>query len=318
MNDTIHHSYRSRIGISIGSPDATTLLDAITEAEAVGVEQLWMTQGPVSVDALTVYATAFGRTTRIRLGTSIVPTYPRHPLALAQQAATVDALGHGRLRLGVGPSHRPSIEGTYGLPMESPLEHLREYIGILRAALWEGAVEHQGHFFTARATFNSTPCVPLLMSALGQGAFQLAGEISDGAISWNCPPSYLSDVALPALQAGARNADRPTPPLVAHAWVALSTDSEAVREAARKALSAYARLPFYANMFAAAGFTVQDSKPSDELLDALVISGEAEAVTARLHELLDSGLDELLLTHVDMGNAAGERTRLFNVVGQAS
>src|SRR5215207_342260 len=103
MNDTLHHAHRSRIGISLGSPAAATLLDAISEAEAAGVEQLWMTQGSVSVDALTVYATAFGRTTSIRLGTSIVPTYPRHPLALAQQAATVDALGHGRLRLGVGP-----------------------------------------------------------------------------------------------------------------------------------------------------------------------------------------------------------------------
>jgi hypothetical protein len=69
-------------------------------------------------------------------------------------------------------------------------------------------------------------------------------------------------------------------------------------------------------MFAAAGFAVQDSKPSDELLDALVISGEAEAVTARLHALLKSGLDELLLTHVDMGDPAGERTRLFGLVSQ--
>jgi F420-dependent oxidoreductase-like protein len=316
MNDPLHHTHRSRIGMSIGGSNAATLLDAISEAEASSVEQLWMTQGPVSVDALTVYGAAFGRTKSIRLGTSIVPTYPRHPLALAQQAATVDALGNGRLRLGVGPSHRPVIEGVYGLPMQSPLEHLREYIGILRAALWEGVVERQGRFFTARATFNSTPRVPLLISALGEGAFQLAGEISDGAISWNCPPSYLIDVALPALQRGARNANRPTPPLIAHAWVALSTNIEAVRAAARKALSGYVRLPFYATMFAAAGFPVQDGKPSDALLDALVISGEAEAVTGRVYALLDSGLDELLLTHVGMGDEAEQRTRLFGLVGQ--
>jgi alkanesulfonate monooxygenase SsuD/methylene tetrahydromethanopterin reductase-like flavin-dependent oxidoreductase (luciferase family) len=115
---------------------------------------------------------------------------------------------------------------------------------------------------------------------------------------------------------GAQNANRPTPPLVAHATVALSTDIEAVRAGARKAISGYVRLPFYANMFAAAGFPVQDGKLSDALLDALVISGEAEAVTARLHELLDSGLDELLLTHVDMGDEAEERTSLFGLVGQ--
>lgn len=95
---------RERVGISIGATDAQALVALIEQAEAAGVEQLWMTQNPVSTDTLTVYAAAMGRTERVRLGTSIVPTYPRHPLALVQQAATVAALGSGRLRLGVGPT----------------------------------------------------------------------------------------------------------------------------------------------------------------------------------------------------------------------
>ncbi len=131
-------SRRQRIGVSISAADAPMLLDIVREAEAAGVEQLWMTQTPVSVDSLTVYAVALAQTSRVRLGTSIVPTYPRHPLALAQQAATATAFGPGRLRLGIGPSHRPAIESTYGLKMEAPLGHLREYVAILRAALWEG------------------------------------------------------------------------------------------------------------------------------------------------------------------------------------
>src|SRR5215510_7677017 len=146
---------RERIGISLAAAPAPALVDAIVEAEAAGVSQLWMTQNPVSNDSLTIFAAALGRTSRVQLGTSIVPTYPRHPLALAQQAATVAALGPGRLRLGVGPSHRPMIEGAYGLRMEEPLAHLREYVGILRAALWEGAVEHEGRFFTAKGKLNS-------------------------------------------------------------------------------------------------------------------------------------------------------------------
>src|SRR5262249_47412903 len=133
---------RERIGISINAPDASTLVEMISEAESAGVTQLWMTQNPVSLDSLIVYAAALGRTRSIRLGTPIVPTYPRHPLALAQQAATVAALGPDRLRLGVGPSHRPAIEPTYGLKMEEPLTHLREYVEILRAALWEGKVDY--------------------------------------------------------------------------------------------------------------------------------------------------------------------------------
>jgi F420-dependent oxidoreductase-like protein len=307
------------VGISISAPSAPALVDAIVEAEAAGVEQVWMTQNPVSSDTLTVYAAAFGRTKRIRLGTSIVPIYPRHPLALAQQAATVDALSPGRLRLGIGPSHRPDVERTYGLAMEAPLDYLREYVGVLRAALWEGQVDHQGRFLTARAKLNSAPRVPLLVSALGEGAFRLAGEVSDGAISWNCPIPYLLDVALPALRAGAQAAGRATPPLIAHVWVALNADAEAVRAAAKQRIGGYASLPFYANMFAAAGYPVQsDGTLGDALIEALVVMGDAEAIAARLHELLAAGLDELLLTMVNVGDSASERTRLFKLVGQLS
>jgi F420-dependent oxidoreductase-like protein len=296
--------------------DAPTLLEIIVEAESHGVRQLWMTQGPTTVDSLTLYAAAFQRTTHIRLGTSIIPTYPRHPLALAQQTATVAALGPGRLRLGVGPSHRPAIEPTYGIPMESPLVHLREYIDILRGTLWDGRIDYRGRFFTANATLDSPPQVPLLISTLGEGAFRLAGAVADGAISWNCPASYLHTVGLPALHAGAQAVGRPTPPLVAHVWVALHHDAEAVRQAVRKTLSGYARLPFYANMFAAAGYPVEDGSVSDALIESLVMMGDAATVTARLNELLGSGFHELLLTSVVVDDAAEERTRLFHLVGQ--
>jgi F420-dependent oxidoreductase-like protein len=306
---------RERLGISVAAPDAATLIDVIVEAEAAGVNQLWLTQSPVSHDALTIFAAALGRTQHIRLGTSIVPTYPRHPLALAQQAATVAALGPGRLRLGVGPSHQLTITGTYGLPMSAPLAHLKEYVAVLRAALWEGTVDHQGHYFTAKVRLNHAPRVPLLISALGEGAFRLAGEVADGAISWSCPLPYLHDVALPALRAGATG--RPTPPLVAHIWVALSTDAARVSAAAKKNLAGYTRVPFYANMFAAAGYPVQaDGQVSDALVENLVVSGDEAAVAARLKTLLDTGFDELLLTGLTLGDAAVERTRLFHLVGR--
>ncbi|MBA3947707.1 MAG: LLM class flavin-dependent oxidoreductase [Herpetosiphonaceae bacterium] len=305
----------ARIGISI-SGNATALLSIIEEAEANGIEQLWMTQNPTSPDSLTVFAAAMSRTDRVRFGTSIVPTYPRHPLTLAQQTATVAALGPDRLRLGVGPSHRPVIEGVYGLPMEAPLAHLKEYVAVLRAALWTGTVDHQGRFFTAKATLPDPPRIPILVSALGSGAFQLAGEIADGAISWNCPPSYLLDVALPALRHGAQLAQRPTPALVAHLWVALTTDHQSVRAAARQRLASYARLPFYADMFAAAGYPVQSNgSVSDGLIDSLVVMGDDAAITARLSELLGQALDELLLTVVPMDDEAAARSRLFRLIG---
>ena len=307
---------RERIGISIGAPDAPALLQIIDEAEANGVRQLWMTQSPTTIDSLTLYAAACQRTSQVRFGTSIVPTYPRHPLALAQQAATVAALGPGRLRLGVGPSHRPAIEPTYGIKMESPLVHLREYIEVLRGVLWEGKIEHSGQFITANASLNNPPQVPLLISTLGEGAFRLAGEVSDGAISWNCPPAYLHNVGLPALQAGAQAAGRSTPPLVAHTWVSLNRDTEAVRQAVRKTIAFYAQLPFYANMFAAAGYPVEHGEVSDALVDSLVVTGDADTVAARLKDLLDSGLDELLLTNVVLDNEADDRSKLFQLIGR--
>jgi F420-dependent oxidoreductase-like protein len=317
LNPAAARPRRDRVGVSIATTGGLTIIEMIEKAGAAGVEQVWMTQNPVTNDSLTIFAAAMGRTSRIRLGTSIVPTYPRHPLALAQQAATVAALGPGRLRLGIGPSHRPTIEGTYGLPMEAPLAHLREYVGILRDILWQGQVDHQGRFFTAKTNASHTTRIPLLTSALSEAAFRLAGEISDGAISWNCPPAYLLNVALPALRAGAQTAQRPIPLLIAHAWVALSTDIAAIRASGKQRLAGYARLPFYANMFAAAGYPIEaDGNVSDALVDSLVIRGDEATITARIDELLASGLDELLLTTLPLNDEAAERERVFDLVGR--
>jgi F420-dependent oxidoreductase-like protein len=312
-------SLRERVGMSIqgiagtGAPD---LVAQIAEAERAGVRQIWITQSPGSTDVLTTFAAAFQRTSEIRMGTSIVPIYPRHPLALAQQAATVAAFGPGRLRLGVGTSHRPSTEGVYGIKMESPLAYLAEYMEVLRAALWDGEVDHAGRFLTARSKLSNPRPVPLLMAALGENAYRVAGEISDGAISWNAPAQYLRDVALPALRQGAEQAGRPAPPLVAHVPVVLSADPAAAREAAKRGLRNYARLPFYTNMWATAGYPLQAGEVSDALVDNLVVMGDEAAVAARLRELLAAGLDELLLTDLPVADPAAEWLRLAHFVGQ--
>ena len=129
------HPARERVGLAIYGTDSAETLSAIAAAEAAGVRQVWMTQSTPAPDTLTIFAAAAMRTTSTRLGTAIIPTYPRHPLALAQQALALGDLAPGRLRLGIGPSHRPTIEGVYGIPMAAPLKHLREYVAVLRAAL---------------------------------------------------------------------------------------------------------------------------------------------------------------------------------------
>src|SRR5207302_3741317 len=230
------HPARERVGLAIYGTDSAETLSAIAAAEAAGVRQVWMTQSAAAPDTLTIFAAAAMRTTSTRLGTAIIPTYPRHPLALAQQALALGDLAPGRLRLGVGPSHRPTIEGVYGIPMKAPLEHLREYVTVLRQALWEGKIDYRGHYYTVRTPFPRTPHTPILISALREGAFHLAGEISDGAISWVCPVPYLLEKALPALRAGAAKSGRAVPPLVAHIPAALHQDRKAVLAAARRQL----------------------------------------------------------------------------------
>ena len=310
-------SKRERIGLAIEGPTASSVIEQIVDAEAAGVSQIWMTQGTPSRDTLTIFAVAAAKTSKIRLGTAIVPTYPRHPLALAQQALTIEDLAPGRLRLGVGPSHRPSIEGVYGIPMKKPLEHLREYVAILRGLLWQGSIDHHGEFYNVKSTFPQTPRTPILISTLGEGAYRLAGEISDGGISWNNPVSYLLEKAVPALQAGAAGSNRPTPPVIAHVPVAVSADRTAVLAAAQQRLSMYGRLPFYANMFANAGFPVEaGGKLSDALLDNLVVSGDMATIQARLSSLLEQGLDELLLMPVVVKDANSEKKQLVQLVGQ--
>jgi F420-dependent oxidoreductase-like protein len=306
---------RGRVGLVVEARDVTTAINKIREAEQAGVQQVWMTQSVGMLDTLTLFAAAAAHTTRVRFGTSIVPIYPRHPLVMAQQAVTVDFLAPGRLRLGVGTSHRHVMENMYGLSMASPLAYLREYVEVMRQVLWEGRVDLQGKFFRVNTSFPRKVEIPLLISALGENAFRLAGEIADGAISWVCPVPYLLDKALPALRAGAQTHNRPSPPLVAHILIAMSIDEAAVHEAAMSRISYYTKAPFYAHMFAEAGFPITtDGSGTDSLVKSLVVAGDQVQVEKRLRELISSGLDELLLMLVPVADEAREREQLLQVI----
>lgn len=306
---------RDRVGLTVQASEAAAVVSRIREAEKAGVQQIWMTQSVGMLDTLTLFAGAAVQTTRIRLGTAIVPAYPRHPLVMAAQASTIEALAPGRLRLGIGTSHRQVMEGVYGLPMTSPLTYLREYVAVVRQGLWEGRVDHQGAFFKVTASLPRQTHVPVLVSALGEKAFFLAGEISDGAISWVCPVPYLLSKALPALRAGAQARNRPAPPLVAHIPVAINTDEAAVQAATKARIAFYTRAPFYVHMFAEAGFPVTpDGGGVDALVKELVVAGSAARVEARLRNLLASGLDELLLMQVPVADETREREQLLQVI----
>lgn len=283
------------VGVYVAGGNAAQVIDGIVAAERAGVQCAWMTSTPVTPNPLAVFAAAALKTNRILFGSSIMPAFPRHPLVLVQDAIVANALAPGRLRLGVGPSHKPIVEGTYGIPFERPLEYMREYLTVLRAALNEGKVDFDGRRLKAHAKLAGPIPVRLMASALRQNGFRMCGELADGAISWVCPLPYLRDVAVPALRDGASKAGRPAPPLIAHVPCAVSEEADLVREGALKQLGIYPRLPFYSQMFQDAGFPeAKEGKLSDRMIDALVVHGKPEKVKERLRTVPMFGAGELL------------------------
>ena len=305
-------------GLVIPRGSASALVARVKRAERRGVAAVWTTVGGPTADPVTAYAAAGAATGRIGLGTAVVPTYPRHPVALAAQAIALDDLAPGRVRLGVGPSHKPVIEGAYGLPMGKPLAHLREYVTILRALLWEGAADSSGDYFAVKTALPAgvpAPKIPVPISALRPNAFRLAGEVADGAISWVAPVDYLVETALPALRAGAEAMGRERPPLIAHVPVSVSTDRAAARAAFRAQFPVYPKLPFYAAMFAAAGYPVTaEEEMTDELVEALAVSGGPEEIRARLEAIRARGIDELMVSHVAVADEAAELAALSEIL----
>ena len=308
------------IGIVISAPDASAALSKVRRAEAMGIEAVWMTSGGGAGDSLTVLAAAAANTERILLGTSILQTWSRHPVALAQQVQVVASLAPGRFRLGVGPGHKVPMERTFGADFRAPLGHLREYLRILRGLFQEGAIEFDGRYYAAHTSINGSIDVPVMASALRPTSFDLCGAEADGAISWVCPHEYLRDVALPALRAGAEKARRPHPPLIAHAPVCVHEDAVAVRSAVRERLGGFPRNPFYTQMFAEAGFPGgAETGWTDDMVDAVVLSGDEGAVAERLAQIFEWGASEVVATVVPVGDGPQDsEDRTLKLLAQLS
>ena len=306
------------VGVAVGGAGIREIQGMILRAEELGIDAAWMTTGGARPDSITVFAAAAGLTEKIKLGTSIVPTYPRHPLVMAQQAQIVAQLAPGRFRLGVGPSHRPTIEAM-GLEFNAPLAHLREYLQILKAILQGGRVDFDGEHYTAHDGIPEALDIEIMGSALRRGSFELCGAEADGAISWICPAQYLHDVALPALHSGARRAGRETPPLIAHAPVCVHDDPEEARAAVRQQVM-NPRLPYYQRMLVEAGYPeAVEGVWSDAMIDGAVIWGDEEKCAQGIRRLFDLGSAEVLASPITAGaDPAASLERTMRLLGQAA
>src|SRR5919198_385314 len=121
-------------------------------AEQLGYEAVFVTQTTTRDGLMTLNAYA-PHTKSIKLGTGVTPALPRHPVALAIEAATLDELSGGRLILGIGPSHALTMQNWYGLPFDRPFAQMREYVRILRSIFTTGGAEFDGDFYKVRFAF---------------------------------------------------------------------------------------------------------------------------------------------------------------------
>lgn len=306
------------IGLHIMSRDPLRLIDSIVEAEQAGIDVAWLTVGGLAADPFAIFSAAALKTERIEFGTSILPTFPRHPMTMAQGAMVVDKLAPGRLRLGIGPSHKPAIEDTWGLEFTRPHEHLREYLRILVPLLKEGRVSFHGKRLHAEGQLPAPTGVRVMISALRQKAFAMAGELADGGISWVTPPTHIRDVAVPALRAGATLVGRdPVPPAIVHVPVAVTDNIDAAYETAVQQIGFYQRLPFYKAMWLDAGFP--DAEGPDftrAMFDALVIAGNEEQVSERIRMLPAYGAGEIIAMPLLIKSDPGVQERTIRVLGE--
>lgn len=298
-----------RIAIGVGGEVTGTpmspqdIVDDVLRAEASGFSAAWSVHFSRGVDALDVLAVAGTRTSRIELGVGIVPTYPRHPLALAQQVATTQAFSGGRLTLGVGVSHRPVIEGLHGLDYTSPAAHMRDYLSVLVPLLRDGSVRYRGEFYQVDGGFvvPGTSPVPVLVGALSPLMVRAAGELADGVVTWLAGPRSLGEQIVPQVHAAA--AGRPAPRIVAALPVAVCADADLARHTAGEVFGRYAGFDNYRRLLDREGV----ASPG-----GVAVAGPEAAVTAQVRQLSELGVTELWPIVFGVGNddaASRRRTR---------
>ncbi len=294
-----------RIGILLNEPTGPDglrgLTDELRRAADEGFNSAWISH-IFGVDALTALAVAGSRVPGIDIGTGVVPSYPRHPGALAQQARTTAlAVGPGRLTLGVGLSHKVVIENMFGYSFERPARHMREYLSVLTPLLEHQPVSFTGETVRANLAL-SVPDegrVPVLLAAMGPAMLRLAGAATDGTVLWMTGPATVRDHVAPAITAAAAEAGRPAPRVVCPLPVCVTDDVEAARKRAAEVFAVYGSLPSYRAMMDREGA----EGPAD-----LAIIGSEDHVAERIRAIFAAGATEFVGA-VFVGGQDAVRTR---------
>jgi 5,10-methylenetetrahydromethanopterin reductase len=293
-----------KIGIMAGATGGDDGLDGLVSSakdfEARGFDTMWMAN-IFGIDAITAAAVIGRETETIGLGTAVVPTYPRHPTALAQQALTAQAASAGRFALGIGLSHKVVIEDMLGLSYARRAKHMREYMAVLGPLLRGEPAKFEGEEYRvnlALAVPGATP-VPTLLAALGDHMLRIAGETAEGTILWMTGPDTIESHVGPKLRSAAADSGRPEPRIVAGLPIVLTENVDAAREAISKILVVYGQLPSYRAMLDKEGA----AGPAD-----VALVGNEKALDAQIQRLRDVGVTDFSAAIVPTEDGAVERT----------
>lgn len=311
MTDTGNDAMR--IGLSLVEPRPgpdtfDQLREQIAQAAADGFTSVWMAH-IFGLDALTALAITGRDVPGIELGTAVVPTYPRHPAALAQQALTVQAALGGRLALGIGLSHQVVIEGMFGYSFDKPARHMREYLDILLPLLRDGNVSYTGETYSTHLGLTSPRehPVPVYLAAMAPRMLHLAGAVADGTILWMTGPATVDSHVVPKLTAAAAEAGRPTPRVVCILPVCVTSDPDAARERANKVFAVYNQLPSYRAMLDIEGA----GGPGD-----VAIVGDEESVRRQIVALADIGVTDFVAGSFGAGDHAVNTRALLGALAR--
>jgi F420-dependent oxidoreductase-like protein len=271
-------------------------------AEDAGLASVWIPQIPDEFDALTAAAIAGAETTRIEIGTAVVPVQPRHPVALAQQALSVQAVCNGRLRLGLGVAHHWIIDEMMGMAYERPAATMRAYLDVLDAALaGPGPVDVENDLFRIHNPLDITDIAstPVLVAALGPVMLRLAGERADGTILWMADERTIGEHIAPTITQAASSAGRAAPRVVAGIPLCLCGDDEADAAVARanRILAEAEISPNYQKLL--------EHGDAREVGD-LVAAGSESSIEKRLQAFADAGATDVSVRVLPIGENRDE------------
>ena len=266
-------------------------------AEKAGFTSIWVPQIPGDFDAFTAITLMGHATERIELGTSVLPIQTRHPIAMAQEALSNQAVCEGRFSLGLGSSHNWVIEDMLGLPYERPARQMRHYLEVLNAALrGPGAVDVENDGYRVHSPMDVTDRGPnpVLLAALGPVMLRLAGEHASGTILWMADERAIAEHVVPRITKAAAAAGRPAPRVVAGVPIALCPKDEidAARAWANRVLGHAEFCPNYQQLLERG-----DATDVGDILAA----GDESAVVDRLRAFRDAGTTDLAVRVLALG-----------------